>query len=260
MFAHETKIISNIRITSDTFLIALRSPEIVSQAWPGQFVMLRVGADIDPLLRRPFSICGVKDDLFFILYKVVGRGTAMMTGLKENDAMSVIGPLGKGFDLPEKDCRHVFVAGGIGIAPLIFLAQVVKDKDIRFLAGFASASEIITPDRVLDLDINVSIATDDGTQGHSGFVTELMKTETQEKSLKSIFACGPMVMLKKVADLTNEAGIECQVSLESEMACGIGVCQGCAVRKLPAGKQPSYFHICKDGPVFPGQAIDWGSV
>ena len=260
MIADETKIISNMRITSDTFLIALRSAEISSQAYPGQFVMLRVGGCMDPLLRRPFSICCVKDDLFFILYKVVGRGTAIMAGLKENDIMSVIGPLGKGFDLPEKDGGHVFVSGGIGVAPLIFLTQVAKGMDIRFLAGFASDSEIITPANVIDLDVDISIATDDGTQGHPGFVTELLKTEIQKKSLNSIFACGPTVMLREVAYFSAELGIKCQVSLESEMACGIGVCQGCAVRKFSADEQPSYFHVCKDGPVFYRQAIDWASV
>jgi dihydroorotate dehydrogenase electron transfer subunit len=150
------------------------------------------------------------------------------------------------------------VAGGIGIAPLISLAQVVDKDHMAFLAGYRSATEIIPADQVY-LDTKVSIATDDGTAGHRGPVTELLKVNVEKagEGRAIVFACGPLPMLKAVAALTSKWNIPCQVSLETSMACGVGACQGCAV-KSSSGQEKPYHHVCQDGPVFDADTVDWG--
>jgi dihydroorotate dehydrogenase electron transfer subunit len=259
MFEQNAKIVFNKRLAPKTFLMALESPEVLAEARPGQFVMIRVTPGIDPLLRRPFSICGTRgDDLFLILYKVVGRGTAMMSKARRAEKLAVLGPLGREFDLPKRDCNSVLVAGGIGVAPLIFLAQAIDTGKIAFLAGYRSANEIL-PLEQFGLDaMETLISTDDGTAGHHGFVTELLENHlagfSEDPSL--IFSCGPLPMLDRVAELALKRKIPCQVSLETNMACGVGACQGCAVR-ASSEENRTYFHVCQDGPVFDIQKLDW---
>ena len=261
MFEQYVEIVFNKKIISGTFLLGFRSEEIVTTAKPGQFVMIRVRSGVAPLLRRPFSISGTEgDDLFFILYRVVGPGTAIMAETKKGERLSVLGPLGKGFEIPKNNQIPLLVAGGIGVAPLIFLAQTVKSRPVQFMMGFGSASEIIAIDWMGRLPVDVSIATDDGTSGHAGPVTDLLEAYLrQNRGLKdslSVFTCGPGPMLKKLAALTIDHDIPCQVSMEAAMACGLGACQGCAV-KASSDEKRAYFHVCKEGPVFPVQAIDW---
>ena len=241
--------------------MGLRSAEIMIQARPGQFVMIRVGTNTDPLLRRPFSICGTRgDDLFLILYKIVGKGTAIMSNAVKGEKLSVVGPLGRGFEPPEPGRKTLFVSGGIGVAPLVFLGQAAKNN-VLFMAGYRSADEIVPMEQVgLNLT-DISIATDDGTAGHPGFVTELLKTHLTgfAEDHPKIFACGPLPMLKQVAALTIERDIPCQVSLEANMACGLGACQGCAVRTSKDSNK-IYYHVCRDGPVFDVNTLDWESL
>jgi len=262
MFEQNAKIISNKRLAAETFLMTLESPEICSKARPGQFVMLRVTSGIDPLLRRPFSICGTRgNDLFLIPYKVVGRGTALMSKAKKGEKLGVLGPLGSGFDLPKQEGKAVLVAGGIGIAPLIFLAQAMDTGKTAFLTGYRSKNEIL-PLEPFGLDaMEPLISTDDGTAGHHGFVTELLENQLAGLSEDPplIFSCGPLNMLKHVARLALERNIPCQVSLETNMACGLGACQGCAVR-ASSGETRTYFHVCQDGPVFDVEKLDWKTV
>lgn len=264
MIEQETEILFNRMIASETFLMGLRSPEIVAAAKPGQFVMVRVGSGIDPLLRRPFSICGIKeDDQFFILYRVVGRGTAILAERKEGERLSVLGPLGKGFELPRTHEIPLLVGGGIGVAPLFFLSQTMKTTDIEFMMGFGSSNEIIDMNGIVILNANVSVATGDGTAGHNGPVTDLLeeylKKNVVRKDSLSLFTCGPIPMLKRVLDIAINVGIPCQSSMEAFMACGLGACQGCAI-KVASKESRDYYHVCRDGPVFPIQSLDWKSI
>lgn len=260
MIEQYVKIAFNDQVNRNTWLMGLRSAEIVKSSKPGQFVMIRVRSSNDPLLRRPFSICGVRKDLFLVLYRVVGQGTAIMAQLREGDELSVLGPLGKGFRLPKKDQKAVLVAGGIGIAPLAFLAQSMKAKDFPFLMGFGSAGEIIALDHLSGGRMEISIATDDGTQGHAGPVTDLLEKFLRSKKAKgqstSLYVCGPKPMLKRIAQMAGNGKMFCQFSLEANMACGLGACQGCAIRASSKEKQ-SYFLVCRDGPVFSVESIDW---
>jgi len=257
MFELLTEIVSNQRITEDTWLTALRSAEIAQAAKPGQFVMMRVRTGLDPLLRRPFSICGVRDDLFLVLYRVVGKGTSLMTELRGGDKMWVLGPLGRGFVVPDKRTRPLLVGGGIGIAPLVFLDQFHREKRLIFMMGFRSAKDIISPKQITGEGRGFLAATDDGTKGHHGPVTDLLEEHLRKNRGKAgVYACGPKPMLRKVAEMTRAMRMPCQVSLESHMACGLGACQGCAV-KASGNSGRSYFHVCKEGPVFEAEDIDW---
>jgi len=185
-----------------------------------------------------------------------------MAELKEGDRLSVLGPLGRGFEIPEKDQLRLLIAGGIGVAPLFYLAQTLKKSDFQFMMGFRSAYEIIGMERIHGFPIDVSIATDDGTAGYAGQVTDLLENSLQQQGLErdsiSVFACGPRPMLKKVASMVMDRGIYCQTSLETAMACGLGACQGCAVI-ASSNENRTYFHACKDGPVFPVEDIDWNA-
>lgn len=260
IFEQSTEIVSNRQLTPDTWLMELKSPDIASDAKPGQFIMVRVRQSLSPLLRRPFSICGIRGETILVLYRIVGEGTRLMTGAEKGDRVAVLGPLGRGFSMPGKKEMVLLVGGGIGVAPLFFLSQVLSGHDLSFMAGFPTADEIVTPEQVGLPPVDLFIATDDGSRGHGGFVTELLEQhiEAHEDSTSSlrILSCGPQNMLRKVAALAMKRGVPCEVSLESHMACGLGACQGCAVTASERNRRP-YYHVCQDGPVFPAEAVHW---
>lgn len=256
----QAKIAFNRPVAEATFLMGLCAPRIAAGACPGQFVMVRTENATDPLLRRPFSISGTRHgDLILILYKVVGQGTARMAAMAAGDHLPVMGPLGRGFRAPRPQRKPVLVAGGIGIAPLIFLAATLRSQHPVFLAGYRQAAELISPADVTPGIVPPLTATDDGSAGYHGLVTELLKTQLDGQSGETlqVYACGPPAMLKQVALLTAERHISCQVSLESVMACGLGACQGCALKSSDRD-HVNYYLACKDGPVFPAHAVDWG--
>jgi dihydroorotate dehydrogenase electron transfer subunit len=259
MIEQDTKVILNKQVASETYLMVLESPEAVAEAKPGQFVMIRVQSGLDPLLRRPFSVCGTRgDDQYSILYRVVGKGTTKLSAVREGEKLSTLGPLGRGFEVPGPGCEPVLVAGGIGVAPLIFLAQAMEHAEVILMTGYHSVAELIPLGEFGLLSSMVSASTDDGSFGYHGPVTELLERHLAgtAKRNPSIFACGPLPMLQRVAVLSLEKDISCQVSLEANMACGVGACQGCAVKASPQENQ-TYFHVCQDGPVFRVQSLDW---
>jgi dihydroorotate dehydrogenase electron transfer subunit len=175
--------------------------------------------------------------------------------------LKVLGPLGKGFVRPSAGQHAILAAGGMGIAPLMFLARSMAPESYTFFAGFGSADQIVRADEPGLSGIKMSIATDDGSAGHHGLVTELLEKGPAGLSgdRRMVFSCGPHPMLKAVAAITHERAIPCQVSLEAAMACGLGACQGCAV-KAAAGQDRAYWHVCQDGPVFDATDLDWGAL
>jgi dihydroorotate dehydrogenase electron transfer subunit len=255
-----SEILFNRSLTSDTWLMALASPGVVRDVKPGQFVMLQVHPGNDPLLRRPFSVCGKREDALLILYRVVGKGTSIMSRKMAGEKLSVLGPLGRGFEMHEGGGFSLLVAGGIGIAPLLFLAQTMDPSQFRLLTGFGTARDIIRAEDVVGDVGEVSLATDDGSMGYGGPVTDLLGAYLEERNAHGggpcLFTCGPHPMLKKVASMARQSQARCQASLEASMACGLGACQGCAVR-ASGGEERAYYHVCGDGPVFPASAIDW---
>ncbi len=258
----KAEVVFNKQVAAETYLMGLKAPEIILAAKPGQFVMLQIRPLLEPFLRRPFSIGGtLQGDLLLILYKVVGRGTTLMTQVRKGDRLAVLGPLGRGFDLPRPGKRPILAAGGIGIAPLLFLAQVLSERKPLFLVGYRSKAELVPFEEFGLANDNLLIATDDGSAGHHGFITDLLDTHVRglPKASSIVYACGPTAMLKKVAALTASTQTSCQVSLEAFMACGLGACQACVV-KTSASDRLTYYRVCKEGPIFPARAVDWGTL
>lgn len=249
------------------FKMGLVFPELASTATPGQFVMVRVHDSIDPMLRRPFSIHNLIQEGgiirgFEILYKVVGKGTKILSELRVGQSLSVLGPFGNGFTSP-KDCKNVFlVAGGIGVAPLYYLASWLTH--IRrhrpfwctlFLGG-CTDRDILCKEAFQALGVDLQISTEDGSLGYKGVITSVLeKALTSGERPDIIYACGPKPMLKEVFWIGASYHIPCQFSLEAVMACGFGACLGCAIKgKTDASK---YLHVCTDGPIFDPQLIEW---
>jgi dihydroorotate dehydrogenase electron transfer subunit len=262
MIETTVKILSNTCVIPGIFLLRFHSPELAAEAKPGQFVMARINDGIDPCLRRPFSISGTEQEgVVRILYKVVGNGTVILSNKRAGEELSVLGPLGKGFDTLAR-AEHIFiVAGGIGIAPMLFLSQSVDKNAVTFLAGFRQSDEIIDP-ALIDINQDIIITTDDGSKGYHGRVTDLLiqELEKHRSNAIGIYACGPLPMLKALNAISKKYNIPCKVSMETFMACGIGACQGCVVRAKSAGDKVSYHHVCKEGPVFNINEIDWENI
>jgi dihydroorotate dehydrogenase electron transfer subunit len=246
------------QLTDTIIRLTLQTEEIAAAAKPGQFVMIRTGKSKDPLLRRPFSIHQTSSSgRIQILFKVTGRGTALLAHCKEGEKLSIFGPLGHGFHLDPKKVACL-VGGGMGIAPMLFLAkklcQVKQDTDTDLIIlGGRNRSEIepLLADFNF-LDIGVMVTTDDGSFGRHGLVTDVMKTVSLPNTC-TVYTCGPKPMMKEVFRHCQTMKIECQVSVESMMACGMGACLGCNME----AKDSRYVHVCSDGPVFNAEDLEW---
>ena len=235
--------------------LTLEAPEIAGAVQPGQFVMVACGANRDPLLRRPFSVHWADaDGTIQLLVRVLGRGTAALAQIRAGEALSLVGPLGRGFSLETR--QPCLVGGGIGAAPLLLLARRLVEKGLKplMLLGAATAAEATLLQQDFQaLGCSLALATDDGSLGHRGFVTELLSAQAAQAD--KLYACGPQPMMAAVARFGAERGIACEVSLETAMACGLGACLGCAV---PDPARPgAYRHVCKDGPVFSADEVLW---
>ncbi len=258
----KSKVQFNNEVARDTYLMGLKVEDEEFLAEPGQFVMLRLSQATDPLLRRPFSICGTtRKNTILILYRVVGRGTFLMAAMLPGAELSILGPLGKGFRLPDPGQRTFLVAGGIGVAPLLFLASRITKHSPRLLIGYRSQNEIIDISGFDLGGVEIVLATEDGSTGYHGVVTDLLASELNRLggAPSVVCTCGPPAMMQKVSEICLKEGIPCQVSLEAAMACGVGACLGCAVRNASA-TDGSYYHVCKDGPVFDAMMIEWESL
>jgi dihydroorotate dehydrogenase electron transfer subunit len=261
----KAKVISNAPVAAGCGLMRLEAPEVARTASPGQFVMVRVApASLDPLLRRAFAVHYTlpEEGRFDILYGIVGKGTAIMAAARPGDILDVLGPLGRGFDLDPKACEAYLVAGGVGAAPLLFLAQeaVRRGAETRLFYGARTAQLLLRADAFRELGVEVTVATEDGSEGLKGFVTEPLLPALMGGGIgppqARVYACGPMPMLSAVARLCRGVGVSCQVSLHSFMACGIGTCLACAIaRKTEPGQAPSYAKVCTDGPVFDAEEV-----
>jgi dihydroorotate dehydrogenase electron transfer subunit len=202
-----------------------------------------------PLLRRPFSISNISENEMFIMFDVRGEGTELLAGKKIGEEVQILGALGNGFTIADDFETAIFIAGGIGSAPFPFLSNELKDKEIVTFVGARSEKDLIAE----GLE-NVRISTDDGSAGFKGNVVEHFASEFSEiggKRIK-IFSCGPTPMLKGVQRFALENNLRCELSLESHMACGFGLCQGCPVEKADGS---GYLLICKNGPVFDAKEI-----
>ena len=268
---YDCEIVEQIEIGPGVFRTNLRGPEIARDACPGQFVNVRVAECLDPLLRRPFSIHAASPErgVFSLLYVVRGRGTKLLKAMQPGNSVSVVGPLGRGFDLGDSpEAEHVVVAGGCGAAPLHFLCDALCRKwdcsRVTVLAGAQCKDAVLCETEFRAHGVEVGISTDDGSYGYHGFVTQLLEQhliQTGNRQLPTanvrVYTCGPHSMLKEVARISGAAGVaSCQVSLENVMACGIGVCMGC-VQKIKDSHGWHHERVCSEGPVFEAKDVIW---
>ena len=251
---------SIVEVMPETYLVRLEAPPIAGDASPGQFVMVRCGGNT--VVPRPLSIHRVNGDSLALLFSTVGKGTRWLAQRKKGETLDIFGPLGNGFSVNPRTKNLLLVAGGMGITPLVFLAEaaVREGKKVTLITGARSADLLlpvsisqqafeggIRPD-----SINVVNATDDGSEGYKGPATDLIPAYLDEAD--EILACGPLEMYRTMAASYNNIYKKpVQVSLEIMMGCGTGVCYGCAIRTKQGLKQ-----VCKDGPVFEIGDVEWG--
>lgn len=224
---------------------------------PGQFLTIRVSDDSSPLLRRPFAFSGYNRDKksCSVIYQKRGRGTEILTGKLAGDQLNIIAPLGKQFPLPSKQGQTLLVAGGIGIGPILFLANFFKEKKLPFKFIFGCRSKSFIPDTSEFKNLNPQICTDDGSVGFRGTTGDYLKSIEQDIGSNSIiYCCGPHPMLRACHETALRHNGECWVSVEQIMACGVGACMGCVV-KVKA--EPGYARACKEGPVFSSNDLIW---
>jgi dihydroorotate dehydrogenase electron transfer subunit len=258
MFQQQARVFFNQQIGPVYYKIGLACEEHFSMAKAGQFIMLRTARQNSPLLRRPFSIHnliiknGVVEGLE-VLYKVVGQGTGMLAQQKSGDIVDILGPLGSGFLIPHQASRIFFVAGGIGVAPLVFLVSQLGRRNIdladcRAFIGGRNKEDLLCMEDFNQMGVAVQTTTDDGSAGDQCLVTHPLEEVVEQIKPDIIVACGPMEMLACIIGITEKYDVPCQVSIETLMACGMGACLGCAVE---GRDHPDRFlHACMDGPVF----------
>ena len=270
-------VVQNVRLARDTFRVRVACPEIAERVVPGQFLMFRLTDRSDPLLGRPFALYDTvvgddgQIDAVDVVYLVIGRMTRRLAKAVAGDRLEVWGPLGNGF--PIQRAEHlIMVAGGIGQTPFPALARehlglrtygsptrqvpsiaratlCYGARNERFLAGIADFKA---------LGVDVRVSTDDGSRGHHGLVTDVLQELLADRDNgRRIVACGPEPMLRAVAQVAAEAEVPCQVSLETPMACGIGICSTCVAKVRDASGDWDYKRTCVDGPVFDAEKIVW---
>jgi dihydroorotate dehydrogenase electron transfer subunit len=269
--------IENVRLARDTYRIRFSCPAIARRILPGQFVMIRLAGCNDPILGRPLALYDVVDnadgqpDALDIVYLVVGKMTSRLAALEPGAKLEVWGPLGNGF--PIQPTEHlIMVAGGIGQTPFLALAReylglhtygdaprdVPRAKKITLCYGVRNAEYLAGVEDFRRLGIDVRLATDDGSLGHRGLVTELIEPAVKSSADSCrIVSCGPEPMLKAVAEIAQRMNIPCQVSLETPMACGMGICFSCAA-KIRDGKGGwDYRRTCVEGPIFNAADVEF---
>ena len=290
MYDRRLAIESVTRLGPGQFVLEFESPEIAADCRPGQFIMVSVADTIDPLLRRPMAVYRLLRGAdgeprgFSIVVEVVGRGTTLLERKEAGDFLRVLGPLGVPFSAPHgssgKDVgadvaagEHLLVMGGVGSAPFPFFAEQLRARGsrVRAFVGARTAEALLCVDDFRQMGIPVEISTDDGTEGHHGFVVgplgHYLDSDGGEGA--RLYACGPTPMMRAVHEIAVARELPLQVSFEAPMACGIGVCLSCVVRlradaaeSAPAGSDADdrgwyYGRCCREGPVFDSRKLAW---
>ncbi len=250
MLIEKAVVEETISIAKNIFLIKVKSPQIADKALPGQFCNIKITENNFPLLRRPFSISNVESDVISFLFDVHGKGTKILSQKEKGNVIDILGPLGNGFCINDDFEIAIILSGGIGVAAFPFLIKRIANKKIYSFVGSRNKENLITQNLP-----NTLIATDDGSVGFKGNVLELFIKERKNIGNKKIkiFACGPTPMLKAVQQYAIKEKLLCEISAESAMACGFGICQGCVVE---GNNSEKYKLICADGPVFNAEEVE----
>jgi dihydroorotate dehydrogenase electron transfer subunit len=238
------------------FAMTLADAGDVARGKPGQFVMIRGQWQSDPLLGRPLSVCRYRpgEDLVKIVYRAAGRGTRLLSEMTARQTVDVVGPLGNPFPAPDDPRRVILVAGGVGAPPLAALAESMPDRPVFILGGRTKNDVLFMREDLEEIGIEAVYVTEDGSHGAKGTAVSALEGLVREGDL--IYACGPNKMLEQIARIRGEIGCDAYVSFEERMACGVGVCLGCAVPHTSG----TYVHVCKDGPVFDVRDIAWDTL
>lgn len=274
---HCVTIVRNERIARDTYRLRFEAPEIARRITPGQFVMVRLSGCDDPILGRPFALYDTVLSTtgeaigMDIVYLVLGKMTARLAALQPGQRLDVWGPLGNGF--PASPAAHLLLlAGGIGQTPFPAVAQEAlgqrvygdpprsapRAESVTLLYGARNAEYLAGLDDFERLGVRLQISTDDGSRGHHGFVTDLLRAELVcSQAPRQVLCCGPEPMMEKVAEICRQANVPCQVSLETPMACGIGICFSCVAKVRDVAGEWDYKRTCVEGPVFEASRIEW---
>jgi len=262
----QVKILGNEKVAPDFFKMRVGSTYLAKNMRPGQFLEVKCSGATAPLLRRPFGLHRKFKGGIEFLYEVVGEGTELLSKKGPGELLDMIAPLGNGFKLPKSEGgrrekpKTILIAGGIGVAPLVALAESLRGNKYVLL-GARKKSHVLCEGEFKKAGAKVLVSTDDGSKGRKGFVTDLLKELLSRPStldpVPYIYACGPNVMLKAVWEIAKDKNIPCQFSFEEHMACGVGVCLGCPIKVRKGLIDTEYKMICKDGPVFKGEDIAW---
>ena len=260
-------VLSNTHLSSDYNVIALAAPEIATHALPGQFVMVKTGERLEPLLRRPFSVFEVLEEHgtiigLSLLSKRIGPSTALLFDAKPGDRVQCLGPLGRPFAPVSAPDEAWLVAGGVGLAPFATLAEALRRRNVtvRLYYGARRAAELFYLDLFERLGVQLVLTTEDGSRGERGRVTVPLERDLHTREAASgvmIYACGPEPMLAAVAALCAKRSRPCQVSVERVMGCGVGGCYSCVIPIKTEGGRSHHVRSCIAGPVFRGEDIAW---
>ena len=266
----DATVISNTRLSGDYSVIALAAPEVASLAQPGQFVMVKPSRGSDPLLRRPFSIFEILRDAggnpvgVTLLNKRVGVGTTRLYETEPGARIACLGPLGRPFKPVAPPAEAWMVAGGVGLAPFVTLAEAVRANGgkARLFYGARRASELYYVELFERMGVEVVLATEDGSRGQAGYVTAPLDAALRSaQAIHDIrlYVCGPTPMMRAVAQLAASHGAACDVSLEQVMGCGLGGCYSCVVLARDEHGDPHFVRSCIEGPVFEASRIVWNA-
>lgn len=248
-------IVSNERLHANYGLMKLKPVEgKLPEILPGQFCQVEVKSSKNTFLRRPISVNYVdyEHDLLWLLVRNAGEGTNALINMCEGESVNVVYPMGNGFTIPkDKTQRLLLIGGGVGVAPLLYFGEVLKREgvEVNFLLGARSKNDLLELDEFYKRG-NVFLSTEDGSEGEKGFVTT---HSILQQKWDSISCCGPMPMMKAVAKYAVENGVDCEVSLENVMACGVGACLCCVEDTADHGN----VCVCKEGPVFNIKRLKW---
>ena len=268
MFDETVTILENKKVNSEYFKLVFSSKRLSEGVLPGQFLNLQIEEAQGLLLRRPFSYYRIRREKIEILYEILGRGTALLAEKRRGHSLKGLGPLGRPFTQKLKGKKRILVAGGVGVPPLVFLAETVEsglpagragsnlkvraENSLILMIGCKSKSEVLPAQELSKVNGQVLYATDDGSYGKKGFVTVLLHELLKREDPKSLFiqTCGPPAMMSAVMKMAGEFGVKGEASVDERMACGVGACLGCVVET-----EEGFKTSCVEGPVFSFQEL-----
>lgn len=267
MIDEQVEVLANDEVAEEFYMTRLQAPYIAARAKPGQFVNIQVSTGGVPLLRIPMSVCAIDLDAGWIevIYENMGPKSEALSRIGRGVSMACLGPLGNGFAPPPAGARTCLVGGGIGVPPMLYWGSVLQRQNypVTLLVGARNKGKHLPDELLAPAASVVRRASDDGSLGQAGLVTDLLQEELAGDAPHAVYCCGPHGMMRAVAALCRDSAVPCQVSLEEYMACGIGICVGCAV-ELQQDEQGAagsdytrYGRICVDGPVFDARRVKW---